>query len=243
MYAGLLLILVAVILVNQTRYLPLESRPHLTTVGTAEVSVTPGEARVYGTFVNQADDQQPANKDNATAVQDIITKLKAIGINKDDIATTNLSVYPEYDYNDYRTSQPKITGYRASATVSVKLKQTDLADKVLAAMTEAKAENVSGPTYTLSEDDLKIYQNEAQAKALVNATTQAESLAVSMNRKLGAVLTITPTSSTGSTPSPLYESRIATAVDSISAGDVAPERSSVGTQTITATVTVVYSLK
>lgn len=241
LYAALLLILVAVLLINQNRFVPLESRPHLTTVGTAEVSVTPSEARIYGTFVNKASDQKTANKDNGEAVNTIVGKLKTLGISKDDIATTSISIYPEYDYSNYRTGEPKITGYRASTTVTVKLKQTDLADKVLATMTEAKAENVSGPTYSLSDDDIKAYQAEAQAKALVDAQAQADALVIGMKRRLGPILAVVPTSSGAPTPSP-FLTRAASA-DLATTAVAPPERSSAGTQTITATVTVTYSLR
>lgn len=242
LYAALLLILVAVLLINQNRFVPLESRPHLTTVGTAEVSVTPGEARIYGAFVNKAADQKTANKDNGETVANIVGKLKTLGVSKDDIATTSISIYPEYDYSSYRTGEPKITGYRASTTVTVKLKQTDLADKVLATMTEAKAENVSGPTYSLSDDDIKAYQAEAQAKALADAQAQANALVVGMKLHLGPILAVVPTSSGAPVPSP-FLTRAASADLSTNSTVAEPERSSTGTQIITATVTVTYSLR
>lgn len=112
-----------------------------------------------------------------TAVTEALEKA---GIAKDDISTEYFNLNPAYDWTDGRQVA---RGFEANQSVRVKVRDLDSASDVLAAATEAGANQVGGISFTLDDPDAK--QAEARAEAITEAKEKAERLADDLGVELG----------------------------------------------------------
>ena len=148
----------------------------ITVVGEATVKSVPDEAVLTLTVESDGKDTAAAMNTNSAAASKVVERIKAEGVDEKSIETANVSLYAIMTYSS--TGRPKVTGYHATNTVTVTLTDIQLVGKVLSASIEAGANNISGPTWRLS-DDTKLAA-EALAKAAQNARQKAEALAASL---------------------------------------------------------------
>lgn len=94
---------------------------------------------------------------------------------------------------------PKIVGYDVSQTVEVKVRDTAKAGEVLAALGSEGVQNISGPEFTVDDED-KV-KAEAREKAIAEARTKAKKLASELGVRLGHVVSY---SEGGNYPQPMY---------------------------------------
>ncbi len=118
---------------------------------------------------------------NAAAMQKVVDAVTALGIEKKDIQTQNISIQRiEYGRNKGK--------FLASNTVSVRVRKVDDASKVIGSATGAGANILSGPTLSLSDPEkarLSAYGNAFKA-----AKARAEAYAKAADMEIARVLTI-----------------------------------------------------
>lgn len=134
------------------------------------VKARPDIATVGAGVTTQALTAVGAMEQNARAMDAVIAKIKALGIDKDDIQTTGINLNAQYDYD--RTNQKQVfRGYQASNQVSVTLRKIPNAGKVLDALVAAGATDINGPSFSIDDDT----QPKAQARkaAMERARKQA----------------------------------------------------------------------
>src|SRR5688572_14498864 len=169
----------------------------LSVVGEGQVDVVPDTASVsVGITANGATVaavQQSINEVN----NKVVAGIEALGINKKDIATSNYSVNPSYDYTNGQTP----TGYTGSATLTIKVKDTSKLPQVVTAATTAGANQIYGTNYSIENPDK--YREEARNEAIANAKSQAQKLAGQLGIKLGRITNIIESTSGGGGPQPL----------------------------------------
>src|SRR5690606_34119253 len=85
------------------------------------------------------------------------------GIAERDVQTTGVNVHPRYDYRD--NTPPKITGYQATNTVSIKVRDIGELGDVLDGLVASGANQVHGPSFDIDDKDA-VY---AQARATMYA--------------------------------------------------------------------------
>ena len=170
---------------------------------------------------------QQANK-SATA---LIDALKAAGVADDDIATSNLSIWPQYDNS-------QVTGYTASNTVSVTVRAIDRTGPVIDAAAAAAGDDISisGVSFGLSDPEQSLAA--ARADAMANAAKRAGEFAAAADAGVGAVLQISETAVQPFVPT-IYADRAAGAAP---ASTVVPTPIQAGTTDVSVTVNVVYAL-
>ena len=115
--------------------------------------------------------------------------LKDNNIDEKDISTTNLNIYPEYDYS---TKSPRLIGQRASQTLEIKVKKIDdKASKVSQVIDQLSAvENIQINSVTFDiEDKTKLF-SEARDLAFQKAEQKAKELAKLSKVKLGKPVSI-----------------------------------------------------
>jgi len=205
----------------------------ITVSGRGTVDASPDEAVVTITVETQGADPASALDANSKTTKNVSDRLSAEGIQSDAIQTSNVSVYPDRTY-DPKTGKESITGYHATNSVVVTLKDAATVGKVLSGTVEAGATNVSGPVWRVAADSPSV--TEALKKAVANARTKAQALAEAEGIKLGAVLTMTE-GSVDQPISPQFDSARAAGT-----GSVATPPVSAGTIEITANMTITYSL-
>jgi uncharacterized protein YggE len=207
----------------------------VTVNGDATVTSAPDEAVIVLMVENDAATAPAAMDATSAQSNQVLTKLKSLGIEDSAIQTSSVTLYPVRSY-DPTTGKETLTGYRAQNSVKVTLKDAPTVAKVLAAGVETGVTQVSGPDWRLRDDSQAV--NDALKKAVANARAKAETLAAAGGVSIGEVVSI----SEGSVqmPVPVYRLSAGAATDS---AKVEQPAVSSGTLDVTATVTITYSLK
>lgn len=138
-----------------------------------------------GATVAEAQDKATAKTDAALAA------VSGLAIDEKDVKTLSYNVYPQYEsipcYNGIcPTGSPRIIGYEVSQTVEVKIRETGKAGDVLQALGSLNVQNISGPNFTVDEEDG--LRGVAREAAIENAKAKAEALADQLGVRLGKVV-------------------------------------------------------
>jgi uncharacterized protein YggE len=208
-----------------------DSNPLRTVTVTADgtASGTPDTAIVQLGVRTRAESANEALDLANQKATDLLAALDFGGVEKEDITTTNVFVYPQYG-NDGRD----ITGYEAGNTVSVKIRDIENAGTIIDATAGVVGDEIvlEGVSFTI--DDTGALREAAREDALTNAKAQAEQLASASGLSLGDIVSIVE----GSVPQiPIFRAE-ATAADA--AGGSVPLEP--GQQELNLAVTVVYEL-
>lgn len=167
--------------------------------GEAEIEVVPDVAEVsLGINIQRntvAQAQEEANQVTAA----IFAQMKSLGIDDQDIKTSNYSIFPNYDYS---SGSNRINGYAVNSTLTVKVKDFDKLNSVIDLATANGANQVGGIQFTLSEDKEKELKKQARQEAIEDAQASAEELARLSGVRLGKVVDVTE-SQVGGGPVPM----------------------------------------
>ena len=207
----------------------------VTVNGTATVTSPPDEAVVELTVENDATTATAAMDATSTQSNQLLTKLKGLGLDDKSIQTSSVTLYPVRTYEP-NTGKETLTGYRAQNTVRVTLKDAPTVAKVLAAGVEAGVTTVTGPDWRLRDDSQAV--NEALKQAVAHARSKAETLAGAGGVAVGDVINMTEGSV--QVPVPIFSATASGAADSSKVSEPAVTS---GTLDVTATVTITYALK
>lgn len=203
----------------------------LAVTGEGKVEVVPNIAYIdVGITVENAPTVDEAQKQINTVNNRIIKALGALGVKNENIKTSNYSIYPNYE--PVETEEAKATGYSGNTTVTIKLNQTKLVERVLDAAVAAGANQVQGVRFEV--DKPETLREKARDKAIANAKEQAEKIAKSLRLRLGRVVNIVET--TPQQPIP-FENR---ALQGFGGADISTTNIEAGTQTITSVVTLYF---
>lgn len=150
---------------------------------------------------------------NAADMNRVVAALKKAGIADKDIQTSNLSLNPIYADTShtppdaYGQQLPRIIGYQANNSVTVR--QRDLAQfgKVIDTLVSAGANQVNGPEFKLDNDDAAM--DEARTKAVGIARQRANLYAKAAGLRVVRILSISE--SGGYSPQPVMYARAAAA--------------------------------
>ena len=104
-------------------------------------------------------------RQNAQQMDKVLAAIKAAGIAERDVQTSGVSLNPQYRYAD--NEAPKITGYQASNTVSLKVRDIAKLGKVLDALAAQGANQINGPSFEIDQPE-PVY-DEARPAALKKA--------------------------------------------------------------------------
>lgn len=204
-----------------------------TSSGTAELETIPDEASVsLGIDVKRstvAEAQDEANR----VINTISDRLKGLGIDKEDIKTQNYSIRPDYNYNG---GNRKITGYRVTANLRVKLTDFDKLNAVIDMATAEGANQVGGINFSLSKEKQKELKKQAREEAIADAKENAKELARLSGVRLGKVVDVSE--SRGGSPRPYYGGANLMMMDSVA--ESAPTSIEPGSATYSYSVTLSY---
>lgn len=134
----------------------------------------PDVAQIGAGVTTRAPTAQEAVRQNAQAMEQVIAKLRALGIESRDIQTSNFNLSPQYDYNHEGGARTFI-GYDVNNQVQVKLRDLERAGEVLDALVAAGANNIYGPNFMLEADQAA--KREARSKAYQSGQAMAQEYA------------------------------------------------------------------
>ena len=176
--------------------------------GIGRVKTTPDVADVQLGVTVQGETAQQASDEAARLMEAVIAAVTEAGIPEADIQTTQLNLYPVYDYND---NPPEIEAWEASNIVTVTVRDVDAVGDIVGAATDAGATNVQGISFRV--DDPSEAEAEARSAAVTDARAKAEQLAADAGVAIVGVRSV-PESSFNA-PQPIFFER------SVAAGEAA----------------------
>jgi uncharacterized protein len=203
----------------------------VTVTGNGSASGTPDTAIAQlGVQTQAAKANDALDQANAKA-QQLLDALKFGGVNKKDITTTNVSLYPQVS-NDGHT----ITGYQASNTVMVKIRDVSKAGTIIDAAAGVVGDEITLQGVSFTIDDTGALRDAARQDAVAKAKAQAGQLAAAAGLKVGKVIALNEGGVSPMPPVPYLEA--GGAADRASASvPIEP-----GQQELDVSVTVVYEL-
>ncbi|HET6629192.1 MAG TPA: SIMPL domain-containing protein [Woeseiaceae bacterium] len=205
--------------------------------GQGEASGKPDLAEIDAGVQTFAETVIEASRQNQAVVEKIFAALDEQGIDKEDIQTSSYSIWAEQDYS--RGGEPgkqRITGFRVSNIVHVKVRDIAQIGDVLAAVTDAGANAIHGIRFSV--EDPEQLEKEARKAAMADARARAESLAGLAGVELGEVISLSM-SSAPDFPRPYAASRVMEMAD---AGAPAPGIAP-GQQSVTVTINATFAIR
>ena len=207
----------------------------VTVQATGTIKVVPDGVSFNFSVTALTDSTATAVSQTSDAAAKVRDALDAQGIAKDDIATQNATVYPEYNYLADGTSSLK--GYRGQQVFVVTLRDAAKAGEVVDAVVAAggNAVQISSVTPTLLDTDAAA--GDARDKAVSIAKAKAEAYAKLLDVDLGDVVYVTEVAA----PANFVPNM--TADKAVGAAESAPTQIDLGLQEVSVTIEVRWSLK
>lgn len=199
--------------------------------GIGEASRTPDMANMTVGVETEGATAAEALRKNSAQMDATIKSLTDAGVEKKDIQTSNLSVGARYDYSA-EGKPPRIIGYQATNTVTVKLRNVDKAGAIIDKAVGVGANRLDSIWFSFA--DPKPILNEARRNAVADARDRAALYAEAAGVRLGPVLQISDAATP--IPGPMPVMRMEMAADAKST-PIAP-----GETTTSASVTVIYEI-
>jgi uncharacterized protein YggE len=211
--------------------------PVLTVSGSGNARVAPDEANVRLGVVAQAPTARAAQDQVNKAANAVLDAIRKLGIQAEDIQTSGLSLAPLYSQNrpGAESQSPRITGYQANNTVTVRVNDLTKVGPVIDAGLSAGANTLDGVEFGLRNDEAA--RSQALADAARAARAKAETLAKALGLRLGEILEV---AEGGVSVSPPPYPRLARMAMAESAMDSTPV--SAGQVGVTASVTIRYRI-
>ncbi len=209
-------------------------QPMISASGKGEIRVTPDVAYVSVGVTTQNTDPKKAAGNNADKMDALYKAVKALGIAEKDIKTVSIGLYPQYDYNG---TKPRITGYTATNSVSITVRDVKKTGDVIDAAVNAGGNDLNGVSFDLLD------KSKAYSDALTTAVKDAKAKVDAMAGAAG-ITQITPFTIVESSYQsyPVYKAESMPMATPAPAADYAPTQVSTGEMTISANVTVEFQI-
>ena len=216
---------------GDTYNVPAVTENGVTLDATGSVKVVPDGVQFnFSVFAVEATSKSASERANVLANQ-AREALDESKIDKKDISTQNVSVYPEYSYSP--EGKQTLIGFRASQSFAVTLRDTEKAGSVVDAVLLLVGTDLTIDTLAPILLDTSDALEQARENAIKLAKKKAEDYADLLDVKLGDVISVREFSGSSSIPQPWLRD-MATA-DSLESTKTVVD---LGTQEVTVTVEV-----
>ena len=225
-----------------TQYGASQQIPSITVSGTGDVMAVSDIATISVTISKDGSTTAEAQKLLNDTVSKTVDYLKTQKIDDADIKSEYGGLSPKYSNdqvvcNTYPCpiNNPKIVGYTATQSIEVKVRAVDTANDVRTGLANIGITDISGPNFTIDNQDS--FNDQARAKAIDDARAKAEVLASQLHVHLGDIISY---SENGNQAFPVMYA----AKDMMSTGAAAPAPVlPKGQNKITSNVTIVYEIR
>ena len=199
---------------------------------TGEVSRVPDIAIISAGVMTRSASATGAIQENAARMERVRAALKRAGIADRDIQTSNISLNPEYRYQE--NQPPQLTGYTASNQVSVRFRDIRNTGRILDALVAEGANQINGPSLTIDKPEAAL--DEARVKAVALGRARAEVYARSLGMRVVRLLSVSE-GVAYSNPRPMVMMRAE------AGGAVADSKIDPGEQQLQVTLTLSFELQ
>jgi uncharacterized protein YggE len=211
------------------------SSPHLTVQGTGQASASPDVLTAVFGFSSTASSSASALNDDNAKVSQALAALDGSGVQPKDIQTTGLTLDAQYAYSK---GVATLTGYQATNTVTVTLRNQKTAGTAIDAVVGASGDAAQINSLGFSFSDPAKVEDQARAIAVHQAVAHAGAMAVAAGRRLGRVCSLTD-----NTQPPQYGPAQGFAANTSGGSEASPVPVEPGSQQETDQVTMVYALQ
>lgn len=202
----------------------------ITVTGEGRVAAVPDMATVSLGVSAQAETAKAAMDRTSDGVAALLVQLAAAGVEDRDIHTSGLSLGPVWQHSRTGDEPPRITGFSAANTVTVRVRALDELGRLLDGALAGGVNTLHGVSFGLQDPMPRL--DEARAEAVADAWRKAELLAGAAGVSLGPILSIAEDQGV-SGPMPMFRMEAAMA-------DAVPVAA--GETEVTARVTIVWQL-
>jgi len=166
--------------------------------GVGEVYAKPDTALITFSVKNEAKTVDEALSENVQRMNAVIEAIKEEGIESKNLKTTNLSIYPRYEWHKegseeaYPEGKRVLVGYEVVQSLEVKIKDLSMVGKIIEKATEKGANQVGSLRFVI--DNQEEIKKEARRIAIENAKEKAKELAQQLGVRLGRVFNFSESS-------------------------------------------------
>lgn len=196
----------------------------------AEVSRVPDVASLDVGVVTEAPDGNAALRQNAERMSRVVAAVRKAGIAERDVRTSGVHLSPQYQYRDREA--PRIIGYQASNTVTIKVREIARLGELMDALAGEGANQIHGPNFEIDQPE-PVY-DEARRAAVEKAQARARTYAAALGLNVRRLVSIAEGSGGGIRPMPMLAMAKA---DHMESTPVAP-----GENTISVSLEVLFEL-
>ena len=157
----------------------------VTSSGAGTTQAPPDTAEMSFGVTTMSSNAKTALEDASKAAAQIAAAVKKQGIADEDIQTQDVSVYPQTVDQD---GKQVISGYQASLSVRVKVRDIAKLGEIISAANATGANSINGPMFTV--DDPAPARAEAIDEAVADARKSAEAMAEAAGKSVGEVLSM-----------------------------------------------------
>lgn len=160
----------------------------ISVMGVASVEMPPDMATIDLGVSHQADEAADALAMTSEAVAAVLAQLESAGIEARDMQTNNLSLQPVWSRNDGSGAQPKVIGFVARNTLSIRVRELNSLGSILDAVVQDGANTFNGLRFSVQDPDAAMA--EARAAAVKDGVARAEQFAAAAGVTLGPIMSI-----------------------------------------------------
>lgn len=185
----------------------------ITVNGTGEAFAVPDVAKISFNIHTEAKSMDAAQKTSAEIYAKVKDVIKPFAIEDKNIKTENYNATPKYEWKNDKAvacsatycppsnGRNVLTGYTIDQTISIKLQAVDKVGELIDALGKAGVSNISGPEYTVSDEDG--IKAQARKDAITEAKAKAEVLAKDLGVQLVRIVSFSENAG-GGYPAPMY---------------------------------------
>lgn len=185
----LLWIIAVSVMMSAVTAIAQEDKRTINVTGIGTIQSVPDMAIISLAVTHEDREAQEAMAQVSEDMGAMMNQLGALSVDLRDIQTDQLSLHPVWDQRRYDAQQsPRITGFVASNSVSVRVRDLAALGGILDAVIREGANTFSGLRFTLQ--DPKPQQDAARAAAVADAIDRASQLATAAGVTLGPIRTM-----------------------------------------------------
>ncbi len=157
--------------------------------GNSEMQVSPDTAKVSLTVHTKGENANIVQEENSEKMDEFIRAIQTLGIDKEDIQTSNYRLYSWGEYD--RLLQKHVDkGFRLTHTITVTIDDLDDVGDVLQTAVESGINQVGNVQFTLSDTTQKEITEKLLQNAGIDAHAKANSIASGLDVKIGQVISV-----------------------------------------------------
>ena len=161
----------------------------LQVTGIGTVKVRPDLAHVTLGVITQAVEASSTVDQNSLLMQQLMSALRKLGVNKRDMQSVRLNLAPRYRrQRNSREEDPQIIGYQMTHTLKVTVRKLPLLGRVMDRAVKSGANQITSVSFGVSDSEKQT--DEARRRAVAEARRKAELYAESADLKLGMIVSM-----------------------------------------------------